>query len=73
MTPQVLVVGGGMITHDQILPSLLHLRDTGVISKIDVVASRVSTVKTFVTRSRTETSQHTLNREISLSPHYTKS
>lgn len=45
MSPQVLVIGGGMITHDQILPSLLHLRDTGVISKVDVVASRVSTVK----------------------------
>ena len=27
--PQVLVVGGGMITHDQILPSLLHLATAG--------------------------------------------
>ena len=63
-----------MITHDQILPSLLHLRDTGVISKIDVVASRVSTVKdACATLSRTGTSQRTRNREISLSPHSTKS
>lgn len=45
MKPQVLVVGGGMITHDQILPSLLHLADIGVLSKIDVVASRAQTVK----------------------------
>jgi predicted dehydrogenase len=36
-----------MITHDQILPSLLHLRDTGVISRVNVVASRAGTVKTL--------------------------
>ena len=29
--PQVLIVGGGMITHDQILPSLLHLQQLGVV------------------------------------------
>ena len=48
MTPEVLIVGGGMITHDQILPSLLYLRDTGVVSKIGVVASRASTIKALV-------------------------
>lgn len=44
MRPEILVVGGGMITHDQILPSLLHLQSLGVISKISVVASRSATI-----------------------------
>lgn len=45
MTPEILIVGGGMITHDQILPSLLHLQTLGVISKVAVVAQRASTVR----------------------------
>ena len=32
--PQVAVVGGGMITNDQILPSLYHLQCQGVIGEI---------------------------------------
>ena len=39
MTPEVLVVGGGMIVHDQILPSLYHLQRRGVIGEIGVCAS----------------------------------
>ncbi|MGO8747101.1 MAG: Gfo/Idh/MocA family oxidoreductase [Thermoguttaceae bacterium] len=35
---QVVVVGGGMITHDQILPSLYHLQRTGRIGPITVCA-----------------------------------
>lgn len=42
---KVLIVGGGMITHDQLLPSLLHLRKTGVVSDVAVVASRFATVE----------------------------
>jgi D-galacturonate reductase len=43
LKPEVLVVGGGMITNDQILPSLLRLQQLGVISGIDVVAQRTAT------------------------------
>lgn len=39
----VLVIGGGMIAHDQILPSLLHLRNTQRLSQISVCATRQST------------------------------
>lgn len=45
VTPEVLIVGGGMITHDQILPSLLHLQTTGVAGKVSVVAQHASTVR----------------------------
>ncbi|MEZ5404334.1 MAG: Gfo/Idh/MocA family oxidoreductase [Bryobacteraceae bacterium] len=43
--PQVLLIGGGMIAHDQILPSLYHLQRTGVIGDIAVVAQRAATVR----------------------------
>ena len=36
--PQVAVVGGGMITEVQILPSLYHLQNTGLIGEISVSA-----------------------------------
>ncbi len=32
------VVGGGMITHDLLLPSLYHLQRTGVVGRIDICA-----------------------------------
>lgn len=35
---QVTVIGGGMITHDQILPSLYHLQRAGVIGEISICA-----------------------------------
>jgi len=35
---QVLLVGGGMITHDQLLPSLYHLQRKGVLSEISICA-----------------------------------
>jgi D-galacturonate reductase len=44
MSPKALIIGGGMITHDQILPSLLHLERTGRIGGIEVCATRKSTV-----------------------------
>lgn len=38
MKPQVTIVGGGMITNDQILPSLYHLQRIGVIGDISICA-----------------------------------
>ena len=43
MKPQVLIVGGGMITHDQILPSLYHLQRQGRVGEIAVCAQRRGT------------------------------
>ncbi|MEZ5355589.1 MAG: Gfo/Idh/MocA family oxidoreductase [Bryobacteraceae bacterium] len=43
--PSVLMIGGGMIAHDQILPSLYQLQRTGVIGDIAVVAQRAQTVR----------------------------
>src|SRR5258706_15752078 len=45
--PQVTIIGGGMITHDQILPSLYQLQRLGRIGEIAVCASRRSTVETL--------------------------
>ena len=42
---QVLIVGGGMITHDQLLPSLYHIQRQGRLGPIAVCASRFSTVR----------------------------
>jgi predicted dehydrogenase len=38
--PQVLVVGGGMITHDQLLPSLYQMQRQGRVGEIGVCALR---------------------------------
>lgn len=38
--PSVTLAGGGMIAHDQILPSLYHLQRQGLIGEISVCASR---------------------------------
>ncbi|HZT32965.1 MAG TPA: Gfo/Idh/MocA family oxidoreductase [Bryobacteraceae bacterium] len=43
--PQVLIVGGGMITHDQILPSLYHMQRQGRIGEISVCSSSAKTVR----------------------------
>ncbi|MBV9085519.1 MAG: Gfo/Idh/MocA family oxidoreductase [Acidobacteriaceae bacterium] len=43
--PEVLVVGGGMITHDQLLPSLYHLQRQGRLGEISVCAQRRRTVQ----------------------------
>jgi predicted dehydrogenase len=45
LKPEVLVVGGGMITHDQILPSLFQMQRDGVIAGISVVAQHRRTVQ----------------------------
>src|SRR5258705_2537035 len=45
MPPQVTIVGGGMITRDQLLPSLYHMQRAGTIGEIAVCASRPRTVR----------------------------
>jgi len=45
MKRQVLVVGGGMITHDQLLPSLYHMQRQGWIGEIAVCGLRGSDVR----------------------------
>lgn len=42
---RVAIVGGGMIVHDQLLPSLHHLRRLGRVSEIDVCARREETFR----------------------------
>jgi D-galacturonate reductase len=41
------IVGGGMITHDQLLPSLYQLRRLGCIGRIQVCARHSSTLQTL--------------------------
>jgi len=43
--PQVTIVGGGMITHDQILPSLYHLQRQGIVGEITVCALQARPLK----------------------------
>lgn len=45
--PRVLMVGGGMIAHDQILPSLYQLQRLGVIGEIDVCAQHARTLQSL--------------------------
>lgn len=44
MMPTVTLIGGGMISHDQLLPSLYQLQRLGRIGEIQVCASRHETV-----------------------------
>lgn len=45
LKPQVSIVGGGMITHDQILPTLYHMQRLGEVGEIAVCASRPATIR----------------------------
>jgi D-galacturonate reductase len=45
MLPEVLIIGSGMIVHDQILPSLYHMQRQGRIGGISVCASSHETVR----------------------------
>ncbi len=42
MQPEIAVIGGGMITHDQILPSLYQMQRLGLVGGISVCALRRS-------------------------------
>ncbi|MDO9543126.1 MAG: Gfo/Idh/MocA family oxidoreductase [Kiritimatiellia bacterium] len=43
----VCIVGGGMITHDLILPSIYHLQRTGVVGKISICALNTAPLKSL--------------------------
>src|SRR6266853_1663652 len=45
MGMQVTIVGGGMITHDQILPSLYQLQRFGIVGDISVCAQHGRTLR----------------------------
>ena len=47
MNNSVTVIGGGMITHDQLLPSLYQLQRLGRVGPIQVCASQFATVDTL--------------------------
>ena len=48
----VVVVGGGMITHDQILPSLYHVQRTGCLGSIKVCALNSAPLRTLADSPR---------------------
>jgi len=48
MGMQVTVVGGGMIVHDQILPSLYHLQRRDVIGQISIAATSTARLRDLV-------------------------
>jgi D-galacturonate reductase len=52
MRMHVTVVGGGMIVHDQILPSLYQLRRRGLIGNITVCARNKSTLDSLAANER---------------------
>jgi Predicted dehydrogenases and related proteins len=43
--PEILIIGGGMITHDQILPSIYQLQRLGVVGEITICAQHARTVQ----------------------------
>ena len=43
--PQILIIGGGMITHDQILPSLYHMQRQGRVGAISICSPRRRTLE----------------------------
>ncbi|MGO9257860.1 MAG: Gfo/Idh/MocA family oxidoreductase [Bryobacteraceae bacterium] len=45
MQPQVLIVGAGMIVHDQLLPSLYHMQRQGRIGEISICAQHGRSVQ----------------------------
>jgi D-galacturonate reductase len=45
MKPEILIVGGGMIVHDQLLPSMFHMQRQGRVGEISVCSQRRGTVE----------------------------
>ena len=54
MKLDVAIVGGGMITHDQILPSVYHLQRLGVVGAIDVCALNSAPLRALAEQERFE-------------------
>lgn len=52
--PNVVIVGGGMITHDQILPSLFHLQRNGGLGDIHISARYGRTLRQLADASTIE-------------------
>lgn len=48
MTLDITIVGGGMIVHDQILPTLYHMQRTGRVGEITIVATRTKRLRDLV-------------------------
>lgn len=48
MSLDVILIGGGMIVHDQILPSLYHLQRLGAVGQIDVVATSSARIRDLI-------------------------
>jgi len=48
MKPEIVIVGGGMITHDQLLPSLLHMQRRGEVGGIAVCGLTGRALKALV-------------------------
>jgi len=48
----LVIVGGGMITHDQILPSIYHLKCQGIVGSIKVSARHSTRLKTLAESRR---------------------
>ena len=46
--PEILIVGGGMITHDQLLPALYHMQRQGRVGEIGVCALRARDLQPLV-------------------------
>lgn len=51
----ITIVGGGMITRDQLLPSIYHLQRSGVVGEITVCASRRRTVQSLASDEQLRT------------------
>ena len=49
---QVVIVGGGMITHDQILPSIYHLQRQGHVGPIKICALNSAPLRTLARQER---------------------
>ena len=43
----VVIIGGGMITNDLILPTVYHLQRTGVVDNIDICALNSAPLKSL--------------------------
>jgi len=52
LKPQVTIIGGGMITRDQLLPALYQMQRLGAIGEITVCASRPRTVQALASDER---------------------
>src|ERR1700747_3322487 len=45
--PEILIVGGGMVTHDQLLPAAYQMQRQGRIGEISVCSQRSRTMRTL--------------------------